>query len=235
MSRRREVRSPPVLAISAAQKRSATSAKSTTTLQHRGTVARATRRCSSDVDDQALRIPQHVWLHARTRPGGGGLPASGSRTSSATNPIRTTWHGPTTIFGKCNCGAHLVELTSARADTMKSHCMALQTCPVPVSAYWSVGTAAVGVPGVGWRQYEPLHAAVDPDSRTRNTCPLIPCAFIVRRLQDLLVIRSPTTASPTSIGWRRSISYSTCSILPTGAGVVAGERRRSGRPSGIAT
>jgi hypothetical protein len=36
-------------------------------------------------------------------------------------------HGPTTILGKCNCGPQMVELTSAQADTMKSHCMALQT------------------------------------------------------------------------------------------------------------
>jgi hypothetical protein len=36
-------------------------------------------------------------------------------------------HGPTTILGKCNTGPQMVELTSAQADTMKSHCMALQT------------------------------------------------------------------------------------------------------------
>jgi hypothetical protein len=36
-------------------------------------------------------------------------------------------HGPTTILGKCNCGPQMVELTSAQADTMNSHCMALQT------------------------------------------------------------------------------------------------------------
>jgi len=35
-------------------------------------------------------------------------------------------HGPTVIFGKCNTGPQMVELTSAQAVIMKSHCMVVQ-------------------------------------------------------------------------------------------------------------
>lgn len=35
-------------------------------------------------------------------------------------------HGPTSVFGKCNTGPQMIELTSAQADDMKDHCMVVQ-------------------------------------------------------------------------------------------------------------
>ncbi len=35
-------------------------------------------------------------------------------------------HGPTSIFGKCNTGPRMVNLTSAQATEMKEHCMVVQ-------------------------------------------------------------------------------------------------------------